>query len=260
MEQVGLSLIKELELETEFKKEEYKLLNLLAEGEKAILKKYNVMVCGGAITSIFSGVPVNDIDCYFRSKDDCDNTFTELKLIGCKTKIRTANAVTLETTKGKDIQLISLEDYFQDSPEKVYEQFDFTMCMAAYDFSNNTFSFSNQFLKHLSQRVLVFNTKAHHPINTILRVNKFKERGFSISKTEYFKIILSLTRLKLDTYGDLVKQLNAVSSSTHFKLVDKINDKKLEFEPFDIDVFCEMLEESQSEHSVDMVETKDLPF
>lgn len=260
MEQTGLSLIKELELEIEFKKEEYKLLNLLTESEKKILKKNNVMVCGGAITSIFSGVPINDIDCYFRSKEDCNNTFTELKNIGLKTRIRTANAVTLESLLGKDIQLICLEDYFQESPEKVYEQFDFTMCMAGYDFANGCFSFSNQFLKHLSQRTLVYNTKAHHPINSIIRVNKFKERGYQISKTEYLKIILSLTRIKLDTYGDLLGQLNAVSSSTHFKLRDKITEGKLEFEPFEIDKFVEMLEESQTENTTDVVMTKELPF
>lgn len=247
MDTIG-HLVKELEFDLELKMEEKNLLSLLMESERKIFKENSVMVCGGALTSIFSNTKVNDIDCYFRTKEDYEKTLDSLKKDHCNITIKTKNATSLKNSiTGQAIQLITLEQYYVSTPKEVYSQFDFTISQAAYDFQSGSFDLGINFLKHLSQRALVFNVKAYHPINSFFRVDKFIKRGFTISKIENFKVIVALTQVKLNNYNDLVDQLNAVSHSTNSKLRNKIASKKMEFEPFTVDGLLKLLEETEND-------------
>lgn len=54
-------------LEMNYQKEKNKLKRLLPKTFE-ILKNYNCYIAGGAITSLFTGQDINDVDIYFKDK------------------------------------------------------------------------------------------------------------------------------------------------------------------------------------------------
>lgn len=242
-----------------FKVEEKKLFEAIKSKEALeILKASNAIIAGGAITSLFTKQPINDLDIYFRSYEDlevfvrlaCDgevedeNAWEHFKVkekdvhcgdFGSYTLIH--NGLTtkscLFTTHQRDqfeeptkLQLIHFA--FYKSPKEIFKTFDFTINMAAYDFKYQDFIFHEDFLKDLSQRSLFVNTGTAFPMISVVRVDKYKQRGFEISRKELFKLLVAVNKVKITSWKDLRAHLGGLYGATDTNLFDDSKEFSLD--------------------------------
>ena len=179
------------------------------------LKKYNCMIAGGAITSIFTHNKVNDIDIYFRSNKDYFYFCKELlDKNAFHILYATDNAITftdkfvsrLSTEKQKPILQAICIDYYA-SPDDIFKSYDFTINMGAYDFSTDSFVLNDDFIYHNMKRELHFNTSCNFPLDTIFRIDKYTNRGYYISKAEKLKLMIAINSLELNSWNDLTENI-----------------------------------------------------
>lgn len=200
----------------EFKYEKRKLRKYLGNNLYNLLKQYNCIIAGGAILSLFSNTEINDIDVYFRNKNDLAdmlNNEMEGQWIVAYTK-----KAFLFKYEGIKVQTIYFR-YF-DSPEEIFDSFDFTVCMGAFDFKQEEFVLHKDFLRHNVSKTLKFNENTAYPIVSAIRVDKYKKKGFYISKVEYIKIILTIMNLKIDTYEELKEQMGGMYGENYDALLE----------------------------------------
>lgn len=191
------------------------------------LKEYRCFVAGGTITSLFCNREINDVDIYFRNKEDIKDFI--LKVVKKRSMWIVAKTKKALLLKYNDIliQLICFDTFI--TPEEIFNTFDFTVCMGCYDFEKECFVFHDDFLKHNSQRILMFNKSTAYPIVSALRVDKYKQKGYLISKTEYLRVLLTCMDLHIDNYQDLKEQLGGMYGVDYDEII-----KPLEGEKFDL--------------------------
>jgi hypothetical protein len=253
-----------------YKREEYVLRKSIGEELFSLFGKYNCVIAGGAITSIFSGNIIKDYDVYFHNKEDLQALRQEKnwssETMVSKILSKTDNSITLSVNQGASIghsdannkvviQLILLEDLICSEVKKIIEQFDFTVCMGAYDFQTNSFVFDKDFLKHLSQRSLVYNANSKYPFASLYRVIKYIKKGFKISGIEMIKLGLKCNNIKINNYKELSKQLLGVDTLFLKDLTDKFSSSEMAEKLYDFDLFLYLMDDylsKLSEFNVDV--------
>lgn len=186
--------------------ENKKLKEYLGEELYNILKKYECYIAGGFIRNLFTNTEINDVDIYFRNKKLLENLlFNEFE--GWYILSATKKAITFKRND-RLLQLIHI-DYYNDV-NKIFDSFDFTCCMGAYDFKTEEFVLHKDFLKHNSQRILKFNSKTLFPIVSALRINKYIEKGYKISRKEFVKVMLAINNLSINNLEELTEQLGGM--------------------------------------------------
>lgn len=234
------------------KREEYLLLKYL--GPEAIkgLRSCNAVIAGGAITALFTGQKIRDWDIYFRNAADCHQAVTWFGING-KLANETDTSKSYHLGKQeKPYQLIVMPDLFGD-PQTIFRYYDFTVCMAAYQFfedgKNEGFVFGDDFFKHIGQRRLVFHTGTMFPICSMLRVMKYLKKGFFITGMDILKIGLSIHCLKMETYADLRRQLQGIDTAFLSDLTSQMKPgEPLGVKGYVMDEFMAMLEEFVTKH------------
>jgi len=205
------------------------LLRNLGEDAISMLTTSNAIIAGGAITSIFSGAEVNDYDIYFRSKKDIitfirnaynsegdledgedpfplsEEDFLDMSTFEFTCQNHTSRSITF-THNDLVLQLIHFE-FFQDVTD-IFKSYDFHINMAAYDFSTSQFVLHDKFVTDIAERRLTFNKGTRYPIMSSLRVSKYLERGYKISKKEMFKIGMAISDLNITSWEELEDQLS----------------------------------------------------
>ncbi|HET8689808.1 MAG TPA: hypothetical protein VFM18_24660, partial [Methanosarcina sp.] len=188
-----------------------KLKNLVSSDTWDILVASNAIIAGGAITSVFCNREVNDIDVYFRNEEDFI-TFIEEVYSGSYTLI--ANNMTNRSILFKDrkteqdVQVICYKWF----PHilGLFVDYDFTINMGALDCSNEEFLLGPQFLKHNAQRYLSFNEGTAYPLISALRVNKYLEKGYTISKAQMLRILLTINAKNIDSWETLKDEIGGM--------------------------------------------------
>lgn len=171
-----------------------------------------VYLAGGALTSIFSGVGINDLDVYFRSPKALSE-FLDNNSIYIQSATDKALTCTISTSKYSTVTLQCIYfDYFERA-EDIFDSFDFTVNMAAYDFDSDEFVFHPEFFKDLAMKKLVFNPKTCFPIVSMMRSQKYIKRGYSIANKDFRKIILEVNKLDLSTKDNFIKQIGGMYSN-----------------------------------------------
>lgn len=203
-----------------FEKQRNIITRTLGEDNVRLLTATKAILAGGAITSIFSGNEINDFDIYFRKMEDLivfirnayrdtsnlsDLELVELKPFSLNCVSYTNRSITFSSNCLK-IQLIHF-DYF-DSIQKIFDSFDFYHNMGAYDFGTSEFVLDSNFLSDVAERRINFNPSTKYPIMSTLRVSKYTERGYNISKKEMFKIALAVAKLNIESWEELEDQLS----------------------------------------------------
>ena len=215
--------------------EKKKLLNSLNEDILELLKNEQCIIAGGSITSLFTRNEINDIDIYFRSKESLINALKEIK--GQSTIMAFTDKATMFVKDSSEYAYQFIHFKFFDNPQEIFDTFDFTVCMGAYDFKTEDFIFHPSFLTHNSQRLLKVNDKTAYPIMTALRVQKYLDKGYTISKPEFIKIMLVINQLNITTYKQLKEQMGGMYGVNYDKLFKDIQDE----DKFDINVVIEKL-------------------
>ena len=234
------------------KREEYLLKKYLGEGAITGLRSCNAIIAGGSITALFTGQKIRDWDIYFRNEKDCEQAKAWFGLNG-QLANQTDTSMSYHLGKQeKPYQLIVMPDLFGD-PKTIFNYYDFTVCMAAYQFNangeDNGFIFGDDFFKHIGQRRLVFNTGTMFPICSMLRVMKYIKKGFYITGMELLKIGLSIHSLKMETYADLRQQLQGIDTAFLEDLTSQMEpDEPLGAKNYIMEEFMTMLEEFVAQH------------
>jgi len=207
-------------MEGHYDRERYLILAKLDKEMIELFKAHGVLLCGGAITSIFTGAKIRDWDLYFPS----EASFTAVReafIQHGKEQSRTDLAMTYTwKKKQRPFQLIWGVGYFDD-PMKVYDHYDYTICMGGFDFQNDRFFFHEDFMKHLAQRRLVFNHKTDFPMSSLLRSMKYVSRGFFISGVELLKLAMTINAKKITNYKELRRQMMGIDTAFLKALTDE---------------------------------------
>ncbi len=182
-----------------------KIKSLVSERTWELLKFYDAIIGGGAITSVFCNRDVNDLDIYLRSEDDFFKFITELysdtdfTLISANMTNRSILFRDKETQQ--DVQLIVYK--FFSTVEELFDDYDFTVNMGALSLLDEKFHFHDDFFKHNSQRYLQFHTGTTYPLISALRVQKYKDKGYTISKAQMLRLLLTISRLEINSWEDI---------------------------------------------------------
>lgn len=184
----------------------------------------DAFVAGGAVTSVFTGAKINDVDVYFKSRRAFETGVYQAYEDGLWCVAASKRAVTF-TDQGRIVQMMHFD--FFPTAEAIFAAFDYTICMGALDLDacvkshwdgvrlvtegaehpESGFIFHPDFLKHNSQRFLKFNAGTRYPLASATRVLKYQQRGYTIGKGDMMKIALAVRGVKIDTWDDLKDQI-----------------------------------------------------
>jgi hypothetical protein len=220
--------------------ERKKLRSLLNDDIWEMLSLSGAYIAGGAITSLFTNSDINDLDIYFPSMQSvveavacCYNAeefvseegWAEVGSFTMHCMGSTDKSI-LFNYNGQDVQFMHFK-YF-NSPEAIFDTFDFTCCMAAYDVKNDRFVLHKDFLKHNSQRYLKYNPKTAFPLISALRVEKYKDKGYTISRPEMLRVSLSCNQLEINDWGEAAKQCGGMYGFPIEELFDTSKEFSIE--------------------------------
>lgn len=210
-----------------------------------VLSEHGCYVAGGAITSIFTNREVNDLDVYFRSVESLiafvENMFGEMnkpkRVNGMFSRISTAElepfsliyrghtnkSILCRTPSGQEVQLI--HDRFYETPEDIFNNFDFHLNMGCYDIKEGVFVLSDHFLIDNSARVMTVNPNTAFPIISQLRIDKYKQRGYTINRKEFILLACAVSQLNFMSWSDVKDAVGGM----YGYCIDDIFDETVEF-------------------------------
>lgn len=183
------------------------MTNYTAEAAKIREKCYTIpdaFAAGGAVTSVFTGKPINDVDVYFKSREAFEYQVGQAYENGWWCASSSKRAVTF-SDNGTIIQFMHFD--FFPTAQDIFKAFDFTVVMGALDYDTKEFVFHDDFLKHNSQRFLRFNPGTRYPLASATRVLKYQERGYTIGKGDILKIALACRGVRIESWEDLKDQI-----------------------------------------------------
>jgi len=146
-------------------------------------------IAGGCIRNIIMGIPINDIDIYFRTTEYAEifkNLYQQRKYsdkqiftndVRCIAD--TYNALTFKSTVSLPFQFVVKTG--GEPALVVFDTFDFENCMGWYDPVSDTIDISIM-MRSLNSGKLVYNSKSTNPLNSIKRLIKFQKMGFQITE------------------------------------------------------------------------------
>ncbi|QIC46204.1 hypothetical protein GAG94_03135 [Lysinibacillus sphaericus] len=214
----------------DFTFEKNKLKAYLGADLYSSLKKSKAIIAGGMISSLFTNKDINDVDVYFRDYDSL-YLFAEQTLSGNHVVSHTKKATQFIKKYLDDqilVQIIHYRTYVK--VEDIFDTYDFTVCMGAYDFEIEEFILHPEFLKHNSQRILRFNSNTSYPLISAIRTQKYENKGYVISKAEYFRILMTCMTLDITSYDELKEQLGGMYGESYDRLFDDVKDEEFDLQ------------------------------
>jgi len=162
-------------------------------------------LAGGAITSVFSNSEIKDFDIYFKSQKDFFSALESAYSKGFWCVALTTRAITFQKDN-KSYQFMHF-NWFPEAKD-IFDSFDFTACMGALCMDTPVhFDLHPRFLVDVSRRELVFNHKTAFPLASGMRVWKYIDKGYTISKKEFLKVITACMFKKVNSWEELKEQI-----------------------------------------------------
>lgn len=192
----------------------------------------NCYIAGGAVLSAATKTDIADYDYYPKNKDGLMHVLDAAMEDGYITNI-SDRAITLKYNGVTDLDgnraIIQVMTYaFFESPEQIFENFDFTVCMGAYDCDTGEYTLHDDFYPDIASKTLRFNPGTLYPLNSLIRINKYRQKGYYISKPETVKVALAVAAIGLpENWDDLESQIGG-SYGKEVKIMSKEMDFTLE--------------------------------
>lgn len=218
-----------------------KLKELVSEDTWDLMKECNAIIAGGAITSVFCNRDVNDLDVYFRTPRDyvkfIYHIFEGEYKFACVALNKTNRSVLLTDKETKQPVQLIVYKFFEDE-QAVFNDFDFICNMGALVFTDECeeIILHNDFLKHNSQRYLGFNANTAYPLISCLRVQKYIDKGYTISKAQMLRVLLAVNKKDISSWETLKDEVGGMYGLN-------MNDVFPETEEFSMDKALETLDE-----------------
>ena len=180
----------------------------IGEDVYSLLKDMKCILAGGAITSIFSGAEVMDYDLYFTDKEGLSRLIAQVFGVSEEGHISPFDLIAKFATNRS---MLCIDKYsknklqfihykiFKDAHD-IFNSFDFEHVMGAFDFATEEFVFHENFFKSLAQRNIVFNPNTDFPIVSLMRVQKYKERSYKISKAQMLRVAFTIADRNYDSW------------------------------------------------------------
>lgn len=217
-------------MQFDFTFEKNKLKAYLGEDLYNSLKRSKAIIAGGMISSLFTNKDINDVDVYFRDYNSL-YLFADRTLSGNHVVSHTKKAtqfIQKYLEKQILVQIIHYRTY--EKVEDIFNTYDFTVCMGAYDFEIEEFILHPEFLKHNSQRILRFNSNTSYPLISAIRTQKYEDKGYKISKAEYFRVLMTCMTLDIKSYDELKEQLGGMYGESYDRLFDDVKDEEFDLQ------------------------------
>jgi hypothetical protein len=209
------------------------------------LSSNNVIIAGGAITSIFTGQKIRDYDLYFHCADDLRLFEHSLVARTKASPVFVTDHATTYRCEGNTFQLVKV---VFGSAAEVFDKFDFTVCMGAYSCGEDTFTLQTHFIQHNSQRKLVFHKGTLFPICSMVRTVKYMRRGYTMTGVERIRIAMAVSRLQLTSWQDVKKQLQGIDTTFLKPLTDNMLSEGRADKTFDYDEFDAYIEDIMTKY------------
>lgn len=188
-------------------------------------------VAGGAILSAATKSEPADYDIYPKSrKAAVDNIYYLMEEENCFIVNISDRAVTLKSNshtndKGERILVqVMMFDEFSSS-KSIFDFFDFTVCMAAFDCDTKTYEFHADFWPDVASKTLRFNPNTRYPLNSMMRIGKYRNKGYVLPTSEMIRMSLTLMQSTMPTSWE---DLEKVIGGTYGQQV-KLHTEGLEF-------------------------------
>lgn len=166
-----------------------------------------IYLAGGALNSVFTDRKIADWDVYFNSearfRESVEMAFED----GFWCTHASHRSVSF-SDGGRSVQFMHFE--FFDDAATIFDAFDFTVCMAAYDFGLGDFVLHDDFLTDCAARKLRFHGGTRFPIISALRVLKYQDRGYTIAREELLRLALACAAVDLRSWDDLEHQIGGI--------------------------------------------------
>lgn len=216
--------------------ESKKITDLVPDGIKKLGAKF--FVAGGAITSTVLGTEINDLDIYAKDKL---STLKLLKFMDEKSNLMSVtDKSVLGNHSGTNINIVYLDTY--PTAEHIFQSFDFTIVMAAWDSETETITHHPDYLYDVAKRRIVFNPKTKFPLVSLLRVQKYEARGFKISRAEFIKIAVEVTKLNIASWKDCDEHIGG--------MYGELFETRFKDTPFSLDVLYDFFSKEKESHTL----------
>ena len=165
-------------------------------------------LAGGAVNSAFTGRDIVDFDLYFKSEQTFRQAVEDAFDDGLWCAQASHRSVTFSDGGSTTLQFMHFE--FFDSAAAVFDAFDFTICMGAWDTSAKEFVLHPDFLTDCAARRLRFHSGTRFPLISALRVLKYQERGYAIDRANMLQLAMACAALDLQSWEDLEHQIGGL--------------------------------------------------
>jgi hypothetical protein len=191
----------------------------------------NCFVAGGSILSVVTKSDVSDYDVYPKSTEAAVNAIYYLmEDEGCFIVNISDRAITLKSNTYKNdkderviVQVMMFAEF--NTADKIFEFFDFTVCMAAFDCDTKEYVFHPDFWIDVAAKTIRFNPKTRYPLNSMMRLSKYRAKGYTLPTSEMVRMSLTLMQSPLPTSWN---ELEAVIGGTYGQQV-KLHTEGKEF-------------------------------
>lgn len=196
-------------------------------------------IAGGAVLSTVTKTEINDFDIYPKTKDDlvsvCTEIMSQAQFVNLSDRAVTFKSYKETNSKGER-QIIQVIRGEFPTPESIFESFDFTVCMGAYDCDSETYTFHEDFWPDVASKTLRFNSGTKFPLNSLIRTYKYTQKDYKTSKTEVAKIALTVANKGMPksweeleeeiggTYGRSLKLAREGEEFTFDKVIEVLSD------------------------------------
>lgn len=183
-------------------------------------------VAGGSLTCIATGKQdtIEDYDVYFPNKEAAVEAIRYMKEGNPHVAFVSDKSITYVPNSTTKIQFIYYD--FYPKAEDIFKHFDFSVNCIAYDCVTDSIITQENFWLNIGQRFLSINPNTKFPILSMLRLDKYKSRGYKTSRTEVLKLGLSISNLNINSWEEFKKQ---IGNSYGFTLADLSNCENEEF-------------------------------
>lgn len=219
-----------------FEVEKAKIKQMIGSELYDLFKDTKCVLAGGAITSLFTSKEVNDLDIYFTSKEGLSQVFANVYAVSNDEYLNEFDMIVKFATERSMLcidkynqQKVQLIHYkIHENVQSVFASFDFEHVMGAFDFTTEEFVLHENFLKANAQRLIQFNPATDFPITSLLRVSKYRERGYSISKAQMLRVAFTIANKEYDSWEKVKSEVSGLYGIAPDDLFDETKPFSLE--------------------------------
>lgn len=153
----------------------------------------------------------------------------------------------------QDVQLIIYK--FFPTIKDIFNDYDFTVNMGALDCKTETLELHENFLKHNSQKYLHFHTGTAYPIISALRVQKYVDKGYTISKSQMLRLLITISQLNIDSWETLKDNIGGMYGLNMDEVFPETEEFSIEKA---ISVLDEIMSDTKFRHYYESIEQEDI--